>query len=110
MVRCDGRVRSTLIQVVSRTNHYLTTFSWVHQTSSTIKDFVVGAYVKNDPAGLRSHPYSTNNDTNPLTYSSVATRNEVHDIGEIWANILHNLLAALVGAHGFTADARINPS
>ncbi|KAI0826421.1 Fungalysin metallopeptidase-domain-containing protein [Irpex lacteus] len=83
---------------------------WVYQTSSTIKDFVVGAYVKNDPAGLRSHPYSTNNDTNPLIYSSVATRNEVHDIGEIWANILHNVLAALVGDHGFTADARTNPS
>ncbi|KAI0088873.1 Fungalysin metallopeptidase-domain-containing protein [Irpex rosettiformis] len=83
---------------------------WVHQTSSSIEDFVVGPYVSNDPAGIRSYPYSTNNITNPLTYSSVASRNEVHDIGEAWANILHNVLAALVNVHGFATDARTNPS
>ena len=32
----------------------------------------------------------------------------VHDIGEIWANILH-VLAALVDARGFSQNARTNP-
>jgi len=35
---------------------------------------------------------------------------EVHDIGEVWANILHNVYAALVGAHGWSATARTNPT
>lgn len=83
--------------------------SWVHQSSSPIADFVIGSFVNDDPAGFRSHPYSTNNNTNPLRYSDVASRTEVHDVGEVWANILHNVLAALVDVHGFTQDSRSNP-
>ena len=30
-------------------------------------------------------------------------------IGEVWANILHNVYAALVGAHGWSATAKTNP-
>jgi extracellular elastinolytic metalloproteinase len=82
----------------------------MHQTSSTITDFVIGSYITNNATGLRSHPYSTNETTNPLTYSAVAARTEVHAIGEVWANTLHNVLAALVGVHGFASDARTNPS
>lgn len=37
------------------------------------------------------------------------TLSEVHDIGEVWANMLHNVYAALVSAHGFAADARTHP-
>lgn len=67
--------------------------------------------------------------TNPLTYSSLQTLREVHgqhsesfrknasnpsgfqtDIGEVWANMLHNVYAGLVAAHGWTADARTNPN
>lgn len=32
------------------------------------------------------------------------------DIGEVWANILHNVYAALVGAHGWSATARTDPT
>lgn len=32
------------------------------------------------------------------------------DIGEIWANILHNVYAALVTAHGFSATAKTDPT
>jgi extracellular elastinolytic metalloproteinase len=31
-------------------------------------------------------------------------------IGEVWANILHNVYAALIGAHGWSATARTDPS
>ena len=31
------------------------------------------------------------------------------DIGEVWANILHNVYAALVGKYGFSATAKTNP-
>ncbi|KDR76559.1 hypothetical protein GALMADRAFT_246955 [Galerina marginata CBS 339.88] len=82
---------------------------WTEKTSSAVPDYVMGQYVINDPAGIRTHPYSTSASVNPLRYSSIKTLNEVHDIGEIWANILHNVYAALVGAHGWSATARTNP-
>lgn len=83
---------------------------WTEKTSSAVPDYVLGQYVINDPAGIRSHPYSTSSAVNPLTYSSLQTLTEVHDIGEVWANILHNVYAALVGAHGFSTTARTNPN
>ncbi|KAJ7235518.1 Fungalysin metallopeptidase-domain-containing protein [Mycena rebaudengoi] len=39
-------------------------------------------------------PYSTSKTTNPLTYGSLAKLTEVHNIGEVWANILHNVPTA----------------
>ncbi|KAJ7247321.1 Fungalysin metallopeptidase-domain-containing protein [Mycena rebaudengoi] len=39
--------------------------------------------------------------TNPLTYGSLAKLTEVHNIGEVWANILHN--------HGFSTTAFTDP-
>ncbi|PFH47286.1 hypothetical protein AMATHDRAFT_152535 [Amanita thiersii Skay4041] len=83
---------------------------WTEKTSSAVPDYVLGQYVINDPAGIRSHPYSTSSAVNPLTYGSLSTLTEVHDIGEVWANILHNVYAALVGAHGFSTTARTDPS
>ena len=68
--------------------------------------------------------------TNPLRYSDLKTRTDVHgelrpnyailafaiaypflrssDIGEIWANMLHNVYAALVDKLGFAAYAHTN--
>jgi hypothetical protein len=31
------------------------------------------------------------------------------DIGEVWANMLHNVYSALVAQHGFSTTARTNP-
>lgn len=80
---------------------------WTELKSANITDYALGEYVylKN----IRRYPYSTSAATNPLRYSSVASNNEVHNIGEIWANMLHNVLAALVAAKGYSATARTNP-
>ncbi|KZV85209.1 putative extracellular elastinolytic metallo proteinase precursor [Exidia glandulosa HHB12029] len=83
---------------------------WTEQAGPTIRDFTMGAFVISDSAGIRSHPYSTSTTTNPLNYGSIKTLNEVHDIGEAWANILHNVHAALITAHGFSTDAFTNPN
>jgi extracellular elastinolytic metalloproteinase len=32
------------------------------------------------------------------------------DIGEVWANMLHNVYAALVAAHGWDANFRVDPT
>lgn len=67
---------STFI-IIHSSNHSRNS-RWTEQTSATIKDYVMGQYVVNDAAGIRTHPYSTSKTTNPLTYSSVGTLNEVH--------------------------------
>ncbi|KAL1947182.1 hypothetical protein VTO73DRAFT_14143 [Trametes versicolor] len=78
---------------------------WTEQKDATIPDYILGQYVTNNPAGIRSHPYSTDPAVNPLRYSSLQTLFESHAIGEVWANMLHNVYAALVGVHGFSATA-----
>ncbi|KAI0357172.1 hypothetical protein OH77DRAFT_1399444 [Trametes cingulata] len=83
---------------------------WTEHKNATIVDYVLGQYVIDDPAGIRSHPYSTDPTVNPLRYSSLQTLNEVHDIGEVWANMLHNVYAALVGVHGFSDTAHTDPT
>jgi extracellular elastinolytic metalloproteinase len=74
-----------------------------------VPDFVTGEYVMNSTAGIRRYPYSTSAKTNPLRYSSVKALTEVHDVGEVWANMLHNVYAALVESHGFDVAARTTP-
>ncbi|KAL1742462.1 Fungalysin metallopeptidase-domain-containing protein [Schizophyllum fasciatum] len=82
---------------------------WTEWKSEEITDFVMGAWVTGSDAGIRTHPYSTSAKTNPLRYSSIKELNEVHDIGEVWANILHNVYAALVGEYGWAEDSKTNP-
>ncbi|KAF9460264.1 Fungalysin metallopeptidase-domain-containing protein [Collybia nuda] len=82
---------------------------WIEKTSSAVPDFVLGTYVINFSTGVRGYPYSTNPKINPLKYSSLLTYREVHVIGEIWANMLHNVYAALVEASGWSSTARTNP-
>ncbi|KAK0184108.1 Fungalysin metallopeptidase-domain-containing protein [Armillaria mellea] len=83
---------------------------WTEHKDSSVPDYVLATWVFNNPAGIRTHPYSTNASINPLRYSSLQTLHEVHDIGEVWANMLHNVYAALVGVHGFSSAAMDDPS
>ncbi|KAJ7307908.1 peptidase M36 [Mycena albidolilacea] len=82
---------------------------WTEKTSAAVPDDVMGQYIINSPAGIRTHPYSTSSTVNPLTYASVGTLNKVHNIGEVWANLLHNVYAALIGQWGWSPDSRTNP-
>ncbi|CAA7257405.1 unnamed protein product [Cyclocybe aegerita] len=83
--------------------------NWFHQTSAQTRDYVIGEYVFNNRRGIRSAPYSVNRATNALSYGSLRQLNEVHSIGEVWANMLHNVYAALVDELGFSADKLTNP-
>ena len=83
---------------------------WTEQKSATVADFTIGSYVIDDSAGIRSRPYSLSASVNPIRYSTIRNLNEVHDIGEVWANTLYNVYGALVSARGFAADAKTNPA
>ncbi|KAJ7165457.1 Fungalysin metallopeptidase-domain-containing protein [Mycena crocata] len=82
---------------------------WTEQKDATVRDYVLGAFVANKAQGLRSRPFSTSKTTNPLTFASAGRSREVHNIGEVWANMLHNVYAALVAELGFSETAQTNP-
>lgn len=82
--------------------------NWMEQSDGNVKDYVFGAWVNNSPGGLRSYPYSTDPGVNPLKYSSLNYRTAPHDLGEVWANMLHNVYAELVKAYGWTGDSFTN--
>lgn len=82
---------------------------WTEKTSASVPNFKLGGYVTAS-GGIRGYPSSTSATTNPLRYSMAKTRTEVHAIGEVWANVLHNVYAALVAVHGFSATARTDPA
>ncbi|RFU81079.1 fungalysin metallopeptidase [Trichoderma arundinaceum] len=63
-------------------------------------DYALGSWASNDVTGVRQYPYSTSLTTNPLTYKSVNTQNEVHSSGTTWASILYELLWNLIDKHG----------
>lgn len=83
---------------------------WSEQTDATVRDYTLATWVRDDPAGGRSYPYSTSESVNPLRYSSIGDLDEVHDIGEVWANMLINVYAALVAEHGFSTEAKTDAS
>ncbi|KAJ7749848.1 peptidase M36, partial [Mycena maculata] len=89
---------------------------WVFQTSAPIKDYVHAVYATGNPNGNRMFPYSTSAKTNPLRYRDVKTyvkKNSIHSVSpfpQIWANLLHNVHAALVEKYGFSTSAMTNPN
>jgi len=67
----------------------------------------VGTYAQGEPPtgpGIRNFPYSTDLLVNPQTFATVASTNQPHGIGEIWAQALWEVYWNLVGAHGFDPD------
>ncbi|KAH9037314.1 Fungalysin metallopeptidase-domain-containing protein [Lactarius hengduanensis] len=82
---------------------------WVSQGSTTA-DFVFGQYASKSSTGLRNYAYSTSDVTNPLRYSSLKGMTDAHDMGEVWANTLHNVYAALVIAEGWSMNALTDPT
>jgi extracellular elastinolytic metalloproteinase len=69
-----------------------------NDTRST--NYAMGAWVFNNPAGIRKHPYSTDTNTNPLTYKNVDDDPSVHAIGTVWASMLYEVLWNLIDKHG----------
>ena len=51
--------------------------------------------------GVRSYPYTTNLQLNPLTYNDISFASSVHKVGEIWASILWELTWLLIEEFGF---------
>lgn len=75
-------------------------------TDTRATNYPMGAWVYGSAAGIRSYLFSTSLTTNPLTYTSLNTLNEVHAIGEMWTNVLYEMLWNLIDKYGKSTAIR----
>lgn len=75
----------------------------VKTTDTRAKNYPLGDWIYNNPAGIRAYLYSTSLATNPLTYKSTNSLNEVHAIGTLWATVLYEVLWNLIDKYGVTS-------
>ncbi|KAJ1942077.1 hypothetical protein EC988_006587, partial [Linderina pennispora] len=68
------------------------------------RDMEMGVYSYGK--GIRNYPYSTSTTTNPNTYKTLDDPNyqEVHAIGEVWAEILYEVIWNLIDDNGIADD------
>lgn len=67
----------------------------------------IGTFVINQPTddvGIRSYPYSTDMNINPLTFINTNTLARPHGVGSVWATMLWDLAWAYVDKYGFDPD------
>ncbi|RKP36045.1 peptidase M36, partial [Dimargaris cristalligena] len=75
-------------------------------TDTRATNYAIGTYVSGSPRGIRTHLYSTSLTENPYMYNTLNNpdTSEVHDVGEVWAEMLYEVLWNLIDAAGFEKD------
>ncbi|KAF9494685.1 hypothetical protein BDN71DRAFT_1482979 [Pleurotus eryngii] len=82
---------------------------WLWQKKGTIQDYKLGWYVYK-PEVIRAYPYSTDPyRRQPLEILNVKGNYAAHSIRTVWANMMHNVHAALLAAHRYSETAFTNP-
>ncbi|KAJ3221962.1 Fungalysin/Thermolysin Extracellular metalloproteinase 5 [Chytriomyces hyalinus] len=76
-------------------------------TATRNTDLDMGRYVLGGDKGIRTYPYSTSLTTNPHKYSELKSTSEVHDVGEIWASMLYEVLWNMVDVSGWVAPSQL---
>ncbi|KAH6562505.1 hypothetical protein BASA60_011130 [Batrachochytrium salamandrivorans] len=74
------------------------------ESDTATTEITIGAYITNNPKGLRFHPYTTDMAVNPWTYGGLRTRTTTYAIGEVWASMLWEVYWNLVTKHGFATN------
>lgn len=67
----------------------------------------IGTYVISQPTngrGIRRYPYSTDMNTNPLTYYDIIGTTAPHPVGEVWVSMLWDLYWKMVDTYGYDDD------
>lgn len=54
--------------------------------------------------GIRPYPYSTDMNTNPLTYNDISQLSIPHGLGSVWCTMLWDMYWAFVDVYGFDQD------
>ncbi|EUC36082.1 hypothetical protein COCVIDRAFT_83643 [Bipolaris victoriae FI3] len=63
-------------------------------------NYPIGEWVTGKPEGIRRALYSTSMTVNPQVYSDSDSATAVHQIGNIWASMLYEVLWNLIDKHG----------
>ncbi|KAL0956910.1 hypothetical protein HGRIS_003015 [Hohenbuehelia grisea] len=74
-------------------------------------DYSLGSWLVDNSAGIRDLPYSLDDNINPVKFSTLNSwqYQEVHKVGEVWAEILWVTLHELVKVHGWS-DTLLPPA
>ena len=67
----------------------------------------IGTYVLGQSpngTGIRTYPYTIDQDINPFTYADVATSSSVHFIGSVWCTILWDMTWNIIQMEGVDPD------
>jgi len=67
----------------------------------------IGTFALNQPlngVGIRSFPYSTNTNVNPMTFASTNSASVPHGVGAVWATTLWDLTWAYINKYGYDAN------
>ncbi|KAI8847071.1 peptidase M36 [Chytridium lagenaria] len=83
------------------------TLAWWATTTDSMdrtKNMVMAAYASNSKNGIRRYPYSTNINTNPLTYKNLNSETFSHVIGTVWSTMLYEVYWNMVDQRGFEKD------
>lgn len=57
-----------------------------------------------DGSGVRNFPYTTDFAVNPHTYNDIVTSSSPHDVGEVWATMLWEMVWALIDRYGYNPN------
>ena len=74
----------------------------------------MGTYVMGQAttgAGIRRYPYSTDMTVNPQNYANIANTtsgSEVHNMGEIWCDVLWDMSWFLMDQYGYSSDPTVS--
>jgi hypothetical protein len=54
--------------------------------------------------GVRNFPYTTDRNINPHTYGDIITAASPHDVGEVWASMVWDMLWAMIEQYGYNEN------
>lgn len=72
----------------------------VRPNANRTSTYTMARWLLPSSTGIRLYLYSTNTRTNPLLYSYLARDTLRHSIGNVWANMLYEILWNLIDKHG----------
>jgi extracellular elastinolytic metalloproteinase len=79
---------------------FMATAIRLKSSDTRAKNYPMGAWINNSPAGIRAYPYSTSLTTNPHVYTDVNSITKVHAIGTVWATMLYEVMWNLIDKYG----------
>ncbi|MBP6681406.1 MAG: M36 family metallopeptidase, partial [Saprospiraceae bacterium] len=81
------------------------TTDWPNASPTDLRG--IGTYALGQPTngtGIRTYPYTIDQDVNPFTYADVANSTSAHYIGSVWCTILWDMAWSIIEMEGVDPD------